>query len=108
MKITLTQKSEVRPLSDDETEVKPENALEFEVIEYITISANFQTIAVIDLDGKPRKIKIIGVGAARIDLSIINQPKALIKVVLDAQSLELLPIEPIPCSCFFTYKVIPL
>jgi hypothetical protein len=32
MKITLTQKSEVRPLSDDETEVKPENALEFEVV----------------------------------------------------------------------------
>lgn len=104
MKITLTQKSEVRPLSDDETEVKLEKKIDFEIIEYITISTNYQCINVIVPNGQLRKIKIIGVGAARIKIVLPNRPISLIKVVLDAQTLELLPIEPIPG--YLSYKVI--
>lgn len=108
MKITLTQKSEVRPLSDDETEVKPETFMDFEVQHYITISTNYQCISIIDLKGQPRKLKIIGVGAAKIQIETPNGylPPQLIKVVLAAETLELLPIEPIPY--FLTYKVIEL
>lgn len=103
MKITLTQKSEVRPLSDDETENVPETVHDFNIYQYITISTNFQCINLIDLAGKPKKIKIIGVGAARFDLGV-NKPCLLLKVVLVADTLELLPIEPIPG--YLSYKVI--
>ena len=99
MKITLTQKSEVRPLSDDETETVPETKVNFTVAKYTAINTNLVFVSLLDYNGREFKERFLGIGIVEIafidKLNIPNFPR-LIKVGISEVDMRLMPLEPIP------------